>query len=389
MKYIDRTIEPEIKAAADQFPVIALTGPRQAGKSTLLQHLYPKHAYYTFDDPVLRGQAEDDPGLFIENIDTPSILDEIQYIPGLLPYIKMEVDRKRDKKGQYILTGSQIFQLMAGLSESLAGRVALFELLPLSFRELQLDVPLTLKTLFELLFKGFYPDPCVHGVNPRLYYSSYLQTYLERDIRQVMSVQDLSQFQRYVELLAARNGGILNVSEVARDCGISNTTAQKWLSLLESSRVVYLLRPYFGNIGKRVIKRPKLYFTDTGLLAYLLKYPDPATYFAGPAAGNIFENFLIMEILKNKFNRSKLYEIYYYRDSNKNEIDLIIEEAQQLHAIEIKMRRKIRKEDTRFLDRYEIKNKPLSRKLVSCFPNEIAVSQKTRNLPWWKITDIL
>jgi hypothetical protein len=384
MKYVNRTIEPTIQTAIHQFPAVALTGPRQAGKSTLLQHLYPNYTYYTFDDPVLRQQAKDDPGLFLENLNIPAILDEIQYAPEILPYIKISVDRNRDKRGQYLFTGSQVFHLMAGLTETLAGRVALFELLPFSFSELGVKEVLPLKTLFEYLYSGFYPDPCIHGVNPRLYYGSYFQTYLERDIRQITSVQDLSQFQRFVELLAARAGSVLNISEVARDCGISHTTAHKWLSLLENSRIIYLLKPYFGNIGKRIVKSPRLYFTDTGLLAYLLKYPDPSTFFSGPAAGNIFENFIIAEFLKDKFNRNGLYELYYYRDSNKNEVDLVIEEAQQTHAVEIKMRQNIRKEDARFLDKLEIKGKTLTRWLITCFSHEIMISEKTKNLPWWK-----
>lgn len=292
--------------------------------------------------------------------------------------------------GQFILTGSQIFNLTAGISESLAGRVALFELLPFSFKELKFENQAPLKELFQLLFKGFYPDPCVHGVEPKFYYGSYLQTYLERDIRQITSVQDLIQFQRFVELLAGRAGAILNVSEVARDCGISHTTAQHWLSLLESSRVVYLLRPYFKNISKRIIKSPKLYFTDTGLLAFLLKYPDSTTLMSGPAAGQVFENSLIMEILKEKLNSGGRFNLYYYRDVNKNEIDLIIEEANCLHLAEFKMRKNLgRQEDTRVLEKFTAKDMNITRHLVSCFEHEIMITRFTKNLPWWKIRTML
>ncbi len=389
MKYIHRALENQIQQAMEQFPVVVLTGPRQSGKSTLLQHLYPNYPYHTFDDPILRRQAQDDPGLFLETVPSPAILDEIQSVPELLPYIKMQVDQNRAQKGQYILTGSQIFQLMSGLTETLAGRAALFELLPFSRAELGVQKSMTLPELFELLYKGFYPDPCVHNVNARLFYASYLQTYLERDIRQVMSVQELSDFQRFVELLAARSGSLLNISEVSRDCGISHTTGKRWLSLLETSRIVYLLRPYYANIGKRVIKSPKLYFTDTGLLAYLLKYPDSATYLSGPMGGNVFENFLIIEMLKDKLNNSHLYELYYLRDSNGGEIDLVIDAGEQIHAVEIKMRQNIRKEDARSLEKFSVEGKTIFRWLVSCYPNEIKLTPLTRNVPWWKVSEIV
>lgn len=390
MKYLRRHIESQIKRAAKQFPVVALTGPRQSGKSTLLQFLFTDYKYFTFDDPILRRQAKDDPGLFMENVPAFSVLDEIQYVPELLPYIKMRVDRDRREKGLFLVTGSQIFHLMAGITESLAGRIALFELLPFSFKELRCEKKATLQELFALLYKGFYPDSCIHGVEPKFYYSSYLQTYLERDIRQVTSVQDLSRFQRFVELLAGRCGSILNVSEVARDCGISHTSAQNWLSLLENSRVVYLLRPYSRNISKRIVKSPKIYFTDTGLLAYLLKYPDSVTLQSGPVAGHIFENCLIMEILKEKLHTSGLFELYYYRDSNKNEIDLIIEKAERLHLVEIKMRKNInRKMDTSALVNFESAEKQVKRWLVSCFEHELIIGENILALPWWKIRSVL
>jgi hypothetical protein len=389
MNYINRQIEAQLKHAATQFAIIAMTGPRQAGKSTLLKFLFPEYGYFTFDDPVLRKQAKEDPGLFMESVPVHSVLDAIQYAPELLPYLKIRVDQGHGKKGQYILAGSQIFHLMAGLTETLAGRVALFELLPFSFHELGFENPATLAELFEYLHKGFYPDPCVHGATPKLYYSSYVQTYLERDIRQITSVQELTLFQRFVELLAARVAGILNVSEVARDCGISHTTAQHWLSLLESSRVVYLLRPYFKNISKRVIKSPKLYFSDSGLLAYLLKYPDSATLLSGPLAANIFENTLITELLKEKLHGNGIFELYYYRDANNNEIDLLIEKATRLHLVEIKMRKNIDKADARIVENFTVPDKQLSRWLVSCFEHELMIAPATRNLPWWKIRSVL
>jgi hypothetical protein len=389
MKYLNRQIESQLQRAVKQFSVVALTGPRQAGKSTLLQHLFPEYAFFTFDDPVLRKRAKDDPGLFMQNVPAHSVLDEVQYVPELLPYIKIRVDRSRGEKGQFLLTGSQIFHLMAGLTETLAGRVAIFELLPFSYHELNHNDPVQLNELFHFLFRGFYPDPSIHDVDPKLFYGSYVQTYLERDIRQITTVQDLNLFQHFVELLAARAGGILNLSEVSRDSGVSHTTAQKWLSLLETSRIIYLLRPFFKNISKRVIKSPKLYFTDTGLLAYLLKYPDPATLLSGPMAGNLFENFLIVDFLKEKFHGTGVFDLYFYRDTNKNEIDLIIEEATRLHLVEIKMRMNVSSADTATMDRFAWQGKKVSRWLVSCFEHDLMLSSTTRNVPWWLRRSIL
>lgn len=389
MEYIHRQIEDQLMQAASQFAATALTGPRQSGKSTLLKFLFQEYNYITFDDPVLRKQAREDPGLFMESIPSHSILDEIQYVPELLPLLKMRIDEHPEEKGKYLLSGLQVFHLMAGLTETLAGRVALFELLPFSLHELDLEEQTSLPQLFENLYKGFYPDPCAHGAAPRLFYSSYVQTYVERDIRQITSVHDLILFQRFIELLAARVAGIVNLSEVARDCGISHTTAQHWLSLLESSRIVYLLRPYFKNISKRVMKSPKLYFTDTGLLAYLLKYSESETLFAGPLSSNIFENFLITEVLKEKIHGGEIFEMYFYRDSNKNEIDLLIEKAASLHLVEIKMRKNIDRADARVVESFAPPDKELHRWLVSCYEQDLFIAPTTKNIPWWKIRSVV
>ncbi len=270
---------------------------------------------------------------------------------GILSYIEIAVDNNRDKQGQFILTGSQIFPLMAGISESLAGRAALFELLGFSWEELENKPSDAVKACFQQIYTGFYPDPCVHKAPIQEYYGSYLSTYLERDIRQIKSVHDLALFQAFMRLLAARAGSLLNLSEVAKECGITQPTARNWLSLLESTRIVYLLRPYFRNITKRVVKTPKLYFTDTGLLAYLLKYQDPATLLAGPMAGAFFENMAIIEVLKQKFNHRLLFEPYFYRDSNKNEIDLVLDMGQKLVLVEIKMSKHLRPDHFRIFSK--------------------------------------
>lgn len=350
-RYIPRTLEPELKAAATEFPVLMLTGPRQSGKSTLLQHAFPDKTYLTLDDPLQRKLALEDPRLFLENAGEACVIDEIQYAPELLSYIKIEVDRDRNRIGRFILTGSQHFPLMQNIGESLAGRVATYELLPFGWREAGLQPTHQVADCFQALFRGFYPDPLAHGVDRNRYYGSYLQTYIERDIRQVMAVQDLRRFQDFIELLAARAGSLLNLNELARDCGVSFPTAKRWLSLLESSRIVFLLRPYHGNLAKRIIKSPKLYFIDTGLLAYLLRYPDSQTMRSGPMAGAFFENFIVAEVFKHQCNRRASYGVFFHRDSNRNEIDVIVECARRFLLLEVKMTKTPRADDASGLKR--------------------------------------
>jgi uncharacterized protein len=343
--YIPRLLEPRILRSADQFPVLVLTGPRQSGKSTMLRNLFGRHPYCTLDDPMQRAQAINDPRGFLENLGSRAIIDEIQYAPTLLPYLKMVVDRDRAHNGRFLLTGSQIFPLMAGIGESLAGRAVLHELLGFSSAELDLGKAQTSPlALYQALFRGFYPEPALRRVDRVEFYRSYLQTYLERDIRQIRSVHDLHTFQVFLELLGARAGAVLKLQEVAKECGISHPTARQWLSLLETTRIVYLLRPFFRNVSKRAIRSPKLYFTDTGLLSFLLKYPDAKTLMVGPSAGAFFENFLVMEVLKHKLNHGSLFEPYFFRDSNGNEIDLLLDFGRFTKLIEIKRSQTLRSE---------------------------------------------
>ena len=282
--YINRQIEPQILEAASQFPVVVITGPRKSGKSTLLHYLFEDHNYLTFDDPMLRKSCLEDPALFLETLRVPVILDEIQYVPEILPYIKMAVDKNRHLTGQYLLTGSQAFPLIKGLTESLAGRAAVFELYSFNLPEYR-EGEKSITDLFNRIFNGTYPDTLIHKVNRSFFYSSYLQTYLERDLRQVQNIADLSLFQHFLELLAGRAAKLINFSEIARDLGVSSTTVKRWISLLENFRIIYLLRPFYKNLDKRIIKSPKEYFPDPGILCYLLKYPDPAPLISGPAGG--------------------------------------------------------------------------------------------------------
>jgi len=381
MKYVARAIEPELKKAVRQFPVLVLTGPRQTGKSTLLKHLFKKYKYLTFDDPSLRYSAKKDPGLFIENLGLPVILDEIQYAPELLPYIKIAVDQTGQRKGQFILTGSQIFPLMAGISESLAGRAVLFELLGFSWEELK-KIPEKASDCYSRMQRGFYPVPALRKIDARNYYGSYIAAYLERDIRQVQNVHDMVLFQKFLQLTSARAGNILNLNEIGKECGITFTTARRWLSLLESTRIVYLLRPYYRNVSKRVVKSPKLYFTDTGLLAYLLKYGNKDTLMAGPQAGAFFENMVIAEVLKRKFNHNLRYELYFYRDTNGNEADMVLDYGDKIVIAEIKSAKTITPKFADFAGRIPIRKSQAY--LLSFYNQELNLTGNVKAVPWWK-----
>ena len=342
MKYYHRKLESLLIKALKQFPIVLITGPRQAGKSTLLRHTLMNHTYVTFDDPIVRALATEDPELFLSTYPSPLILDEIQYVPHLLSYLKMRVDTDRHNYGQYILTGSQTFQLMQGVSETLAGRIALFHLYPFSWDEIE-KIPNyegsaqnELK-LAERIVEGFYPEFFAHtDLDHYLWYSSYFATYLERDVRNIKSISDLSRFQIFLSLLATRAGGLLNLSEISKECGISQPTAKDWLSILQATYVIYLLRPYYKNKSKRVVKSPKLYFIDTGLLCYLLGIHDSKRLLQASERGSIFENMVVVDFLKSLSTSAKKRELFFYRTQAGVEIDLLIEGDRELEAYEIK-----------------------------------------------------
>lgn len=354
-KYIKRSLEPVIKKAAREFPVVVLTGPRQSGKTTLLKHLFPgDYSYVSLEPPDVRTAASSDPRGFIELNGPPVIFDEIQYAPELLPYIKERVDSERDLSGQYLLTGSQNLLLVERVTESLAGRAAMLGLMPLTRREVanepgalfpwekkRKSTPektLAYMDLWKSFLRGGYPELIAHPRRDHsLWQASYVQTYLERDVRGLRQVGDLTQFQNFLRALAARSAQLLSISELARDLGVAVNTVKAWLSVLEATYQVIILRPYFANIGKRLVKTPKVYFVDTGILCYLAGLKDPAHAASGPLGGAIMETAVLSEVFKTLIHRGVEPRIHFWRTSAGQEIDLLVEYEGRLVPLEVKL----------------------------------------------------
>ena len=354
--YRARTLEPFFLTATRQFPVMLVTGPRQIGKTTFLRHLAANgRSYVTLDDPMLCSLAREEPGLFLQRYRPPILIDEIQYAPQLLPFIKMVVDEDRTP-GQFWLTGSQQFHLMKGVSESLAGRVGIVNLLGFSQREIVSDtsaapfIPmpealskrtqhhaLQLPELYGKIWLGAFP--VLHQGVPMdrdLFYSSYVQTYLQRDVRDLANVGNESDFLRFLRVCAARTGQLINMQDLCRDSDINQATGKRWLSILENSGIAFLLEPFHSNINKRLVKTPKLYFLDTGLAAWLTQWSSPATLEAGNMSGAILETWVVSEILKSWWHNGKRAPLFYYRDKDTKEIDLILHLDGTIFPIEIK-----------------------------------------------------
>jgi len=330
---IKRILEDKIRQLAEKFPVISVTGPRQSGKTTLIKAMFPEYRYESLEDPDTRLFATTDPRRFLKP-DTKMIIDEIQRVPDLFSYIQTNTD-KANINGQYIISGSQSFLLNQHIAQSLAGRVAILNLMPLSLSELRNhDFPLP--AYEKLIFQGFYPRLYDKDIEPGDFYPNYIQTYIERDVRLLQNIHDLTLFVRFLKLCAGRTGQLLNINSLASDCGISPNTAKSWISVLEASYIIFLLQPHHKNFNKRMVKMPKLYFIDTGLASSLLEIRSESQLSTHYLRGVLFENFIISEFIKSRLNKGLRSNCFFWRDNKGIEIDCIIENGDRLSPIEIK-----------------------------------------------------
>jgi len=406
--YVTRTLEPFLTRAAEQFPVLLLTGARQVGKTTLLRRLSQvDRTYVTLDDPLVLSLARTEPALFMQRFPPPVLIDEVQYAVELLPYIKMAADRSQ-QPGLFWLTGSQQFHLMKGVSESLAGRVAVIHLLGLSRKELLrqgqkarpfLPTPeeiqhtsgigekLTLKELYRLIWRGAFPAIALNdAVDRDLFYSSLLQTYLQRDVRDLARVGDEMAFLRFLRATAARTGQLLNLAELARDADVAPNTAKNWLSILQTAEIVYLLEPYHTNLNKRLVKAPKLYLLDTGLAAYLTEWASSETLEAGAMSGPILETWIVAELLKSYWHTGRRAPFYFYRDKDQRGIDLLIVQDGIVYPLEFKKTSSPSRDDIRHFGALERLGLSVGPGGVVCLVEQsLPLTASAQSIPAWAI----
>ncbi len=346
---LKRAAAAALRRLARYYPVITLTGPRQSGKTTLARASFPRKPYVNLEDPDTREFAERDPRSFLGQFRSGAVLDEAQRAPGLFSYLQTIVDADR-RPGLFVLTGSQQFGLFSRITQTLAGRVGLMHLLPFSLNELgRASAP---RSVEELLWRGLYPPVIDRGIPPGTWYADYMATYVERDARQLVNVRDLNAFRRFVRMCAARTAQLLNLSSLAADCGVTHNTAKAWISVLEASYIVHLLAPYHRNFGKRLVKAPKLYFLDTGLVASLVGIRESGELAIHPMRGALFETWVFAELLKYGCNRGELPEVHFWRDSSGNEVDFLAERKGRLHPLEVKSGRTVAGDYLNGLERF-------------------------------------
>lgn len=384
---IKRNITKELHLLLQEYPIVTVLGPRQAGKTTLVQHELPDYDYVSLEDPDERILAAEDPRAFLRRYPDNTIFDEIQRVPTLLSYLQGIVD-KEQKNGRFVLTGSHQLELRAAVTQSLAGRTGLLHLLPLSIEEL---------TQAGVTFDGF-EDYAVHGFLPRVHsqnqrpfraYANYYQTYIERDVRQLIELKDVSLFEKFIKLLAGRVGQLMDYQALSNAVGVTAKTIKQWLSVLEASYVVVKLPPYFENFGKRVVKSPKYFFTDVGLLAYLLGLETPSQVLRDPLLGSIFENLVVIEVLKKRYNSGYDASLYFFRDSNGNEIDLLCKTSNGLVGIEIKAASTWHGKFAKQLVRFAANNHPLDQSLVVYNGVELKLSNSVNAISYDKLVSAL
>jgi uncharacterized protein len=377
-----RLLSDKIKVWAGQYPVVTITGPRQSGKTTLARALFPSHRYVSLEDLDQRRFAQEDPRGFLEEYQAGAVIDEIQNVPDLVSYLQGEVDRD-DRSGRFILTGSRQFEMMESVSQSLAGRTAIARLLPLAFAE----TPglAEVKAPEVLIFRGFYPRIHDRGLDPAEAYSFYVSTYLERDVRQMSQVIDLAVFGKFLQLCAGRCGQLLNLSALSNELGVTHPTIRRWISILEASHIVKLLQPWHANIGKRLVKTPKLYFIDTGVACHLLGIETADQVRSHPLGGALFENMIVAEALKQRFSAGRTDNLFFYRDHPGNEVDLLLTYADGQDGFEIKSSRTITPSFFSGLNTYEQTVSKLRTRSIVYGGHEGRVEKGTRILPWYQL----
>lgn len=385
-KFYPRRLTQIIEAQKTKFPVLAITGPRQSGKTTLLKNLFGNYRYVSLENPNTRAFASEDPVGFLNQYDKFVVLDEVQRVPVLFSYIQARVDES-GLMGQYILSSSQNFHLLNNITQSLAGRVALFKLLPFDFYELKSEQLLEASYL-EAALKGFYPAIYDRDIDPVIFYSNYLQTYIEKDVTELLNIKDLKLFRTFVGLCAGRAGQLLNYSALANECDISHNTAKSWLSLLESSYITFLLHPYHQNFNKRLIKTPKLYFYDTGLLNYLLGIRSTEELRESRSKGQIFENMVVAEYQKKNHHQYLHQDYFFWQDSNGNEVDLLQKNTKGYSVAEIKATETISSALFKEMDRFEQLVQPqwVSKRLIYG-GNENEIRSHYEVISWKNISD--
>jgi predicted AAA+ superfamily ATPase len=339
---IPRAVVSAVHARLQGFPIVTITGPRQSGKTTLARAVHADKPYVSLEDLDVRQFALEDPRAFLARYPDGAVLDEVQRAPEVVSYLQTQIDAD-GRMGLFLLTGSQQFGLMSGITQSLAGRTAFIELLPFSQSEL-IGAGVRAPNLDETLYTGGYPPLYDRDLSPRAWFAAYVTAYVERDVRQMLKVQDLDTFQRFVRLCAGRSGQLLNLSSLATDCGVTHNTARAWISVLEASYVLFQLRPHYANYNKRLIKAPKIYFYDTGLVCWLLGIQEPSQLATHPLRGSIFETYVVSELVKSCFNRGERAPLHFWRDSGGNEVDVIADMGIRLRPIEIKSGRTINRD---------------------------------------------
>ena len=383
---IPRLLKHELIEQLKEYPVVTILGPRQAGKTTLVRSCLPDYEYVNLENPEMRALAEEDPKALLNQSTRPVIFDEIQRVPRLISYIQSIVD-ERSGNGQFVLTGSHQLQLRDNISQSLAGRTGLLHLLPLSIQELH-AANIQFDRFEDYLFHGSLPRVYDQNQRPHTAYANYYQTYVERDVRQLIQLKDASLFEKFMRLLAGRVGQIMNHQSLANDAGVDGKTIKHWLSILEASYIVFPLKPYFKNFGKRVIKSPKYYFTDTGLLCYLLGIEQVEQISRDPLVGSLFENLVVLEALKSRYHQALAPNLYFYRDSHGHEIDMMFDGGRSLTGVEIKSASTWHSHFKKNLQHFSHKIEPLAQSFVIYNGNLIAFSDGITALPFTEVANL-